>query len=249
MSPLVQAWMRRHSRPAGAPAAGERDTDAQKTPAPNNRARKRRPRPTTAPTPPAPRPRDQRRSTAPKLTTTQGRRRRQLPAATSAAPPPEQPAPVVGGRGQRDGATPGYEPPRTATAMAPQATHRTSATPPETSQQRSHPPPPSQHGARHRRVSRRTSPHTMPRSAGCERRSRGSRNPNHRFAPKSFRPTGKNRNAIAAVPSRSAHSHRNAPDSELIDKRLHTAGPSRHVATLDSHRAGHPAGRPDAPAG
>jgi hypothetical protein len=191
MSPLVRPWMRRHSRRAGAPAAGERDADAQRRPALSNRARERRRRPTAAPTPPAPRPRDQRRSTAPKLPTTQGRRRRQLPPATSAARPPKQPASVAGGRGQRDGATPHYEPPHTTTAMAPRAAHRTSATPPETSRQRSHPPPPSQHGARHRRVSRHTSPHTMPRSAGSERRSRGSRNPNHRSAPKSFRPTGK----------------------------------------------------------
>ena len=128
--------MRRHSRRAGAPAAGERDADAQRRPALSNRARERRRRPTAAPTPPAPRPRDHRRSTAPKLPTTQGRRRRQLPAATSAAPPPEQPASVAGGRGQRDGATPRYVPPRTATARAPRAAHRTSATPPETSRQR-----------------------------------------------------------------------------------------------------------------
>jgi hypothetical protein len=34
----------------------------------------------------------------------------------------------------------------------------------------------------------------------------------------------KNRNPIAAVPSRSAHSHRNARDGELIDKRVYNAG-------------------------
>ena len=141
----------------------------------------------TAPTPPAPRPRDQRRSTAPKLPTTQGRRRRQPPAATSAAPAPEQPASVAGGRGQRGGAAQRYEQPRTATATAPRAARRTSATPPETSPRRSRPRPESRRGGRHKHESRRTKPRTTPRNAPRERHSPGSYNPNHRSTPKSVR--------------------------------------------------------------
>ena len=236
--------MRRHSRRAGAPAAGERDADAQRRPALSNRARERRQRPKAAPTPPAPRPRDQRRSTAPKLPTTQGRRRRQLPVATSAAPLQSSPRLSL------------------AAAVSVMAQHHVTSHAVQPRQwlrgQRIEPPP--RHQKRLGSDLIRRLPASTARGIGVYRAIRvliqvrealGASVGHGAHATLiidpppnlSGQPEKSYRDPSCPLPVRALSSR--ARDGELIDKTPTQRRLSRHVATLESHRTGHPAGRPD----